>query len=690
MPYSIRLPDGTLVQNIPDSLTPEQAKAKIIEEMPQYGSPERTYGQVATDIGAAGLKGIGSLVQLPGQLYGLATGDFSKTGTYGAGKNLEDYAQSMKSQGLQTREARAQQAQQEAEKQGQWEAFKTSLGQTVSDPALLSTFLAEQVPQLLPSLITGGAASALAPTARIAAGQVAKGLTKEAAEQVAKEAAIKAGTRAAIGTGAVQQGAQVGEQTYDEIVKHLVEKGATEEQASKAAINLARAAGVTGAALSVIANRYLPGGDTLERILAGEKTGKGIVGGALAGAAKELPSELLEETGGQLAQNLAVRQVNPQQSLTEGLGATAAQAGLGAVGLGGVGGAFGGHGPATAPKTEPSTEEKLAGTTIQQEQQAPPKAEEGETSLEDILAKGKAKEKVEKAAPPAKAPAFAPDSLEFLDQRIAEKQANYDKRQTEIERKQAINQNPKNQIVKNQQVAAEIAAMQQARDARLAAGETYATRTEQGAGGEGAAVSGPAASATDTAGLETPQRDGVVPPEQNADQLATGEAGKPAPVVLPPELQAAKDLIDAVDKGGVPLNTGKLNSIARSIGLEVSKSAKPEETIPSDRLTTTLATEAEELAIAGPKVIGSIDLKQFDKKTKKKEKPGKDSVKDIKPVEKAAKTKEVSEPQDELAGSTPKPAPAANVNSAAIAATKSAATTIVELVVIRDAEPYAY
>jgi hypothetical protein len=337
MSYVVALPNGRNIE-FPDSVSRDQAAQIIKDQFPQFGSKERTYGQVATDIGAAGLKGIGSLAQLPGQLYGLATGDFSKTGMYGAGKDLEDYAQSLKSQGLQTREARAQQATQEAEKQGQFEAFKTSLGQTISDPALLSTFLAEQVPQLLPSLITGGAASVLAPTAKIAAGQVAKGLTKEAAEQFAKEAAIKSGVRAAIGTGAVQQGADVGTDTYDNVVKHLVEKGATPEQAGAEAINLARASGVTGAALSVIANRYLPGGQALERVLAGGATGKGIIGGAVTGAAKELPSEILEETGGQLTKNIALRQVNPEQSLTEGLGQAAGMAAIGGVGMGGVSG----------------------------------------------------------------------------------------------------------------------------------------------------------------------------------------------------------------------------------------------------------------------------------------------------------------------------------------------------------------
>ena len=34
MAYSIRLPDGTLVQGIPDEVTPEQAKAKILQSRP--------------------------------------------------------------------------------------------------------------------------------------------------------------------------------------------------------------------------------------------------------------------------------------------------------------------------------------------------------------------------------------------------------------------------------------------------------------------------------------------------------------------------------------------------------------------------------------------------------------------------------------------------------------------------------
>jgi hypothetical protein len=45
------------------------------------------------------------------------------------------------------------------------------------------------------------------------------------------------------------------------------------------------------------------------------------------------------------------------------------------------------------------------------------------------------------------------------------------------------------------------------------------------------------------------------------------------------EQQAAIDLIDAVDKGGIPLNPAKVNAIAGGLGLEVTKKSKPEETI---------------------------------------------------------------------------------------------------------------
>ena len=45
------------------------------------------------------------------------------------------------------------------------------------------------------------------------------------------------------------------------------------------------------------------------------------------------------------------------------------------------------------------------------------------------------------------------------------------------------------------------------------------------------------------------------------------------------DIEQARRLILAVDRGGIPLNPAKVNAIARNIGLEVSKNAKVEETI---------------------------------------------------------------------------------------------------------------
>jgi hypothetical protein len=53
------------------------------------------------------------------------------------------------------------------------------------------------------------------------------------------------------------------------------------------------------------------------------------------------------------------------------------------------------------------------------------------------------------------------------------------------------------------------------------------------------------------------------------------------------ERQMALDLIRAVDRGGLPLNPARVNQIARSLGLEVSRSAPVQETIERIRACLT-------------------------------------------------------------------------------------------------------
>jgi len=45
------------------------------------------------------------------------------------------------------------------------------------------------------------------------------------------------------------------------------------------------------------------------------------------------------------------------------------------------------------------------------------------------------------------------------------------------------------------------------------------------------------------------------------------------------DIEQARRLLVAIDRGGIPLNPAKVNAIARNLGLEVSKKARIEETI---------------------------------------------------------------------------------------------------------------
>ena len=393
--------------------------------------PERTFGEAFTDTGAELLGGVSDLVQLPGQLYGLATGDFSKTGALGAGQELEEYAKGMKSASLLAREKARDEKVAQAEKQGQFAAFKTAFGETVSDPALLTSFLARQLPQLIPAAITGGGTAALT-SGSVLAKELAKGTAKEAAEAAAKKAAIKSGATAAVQTGAVQQGADIGAGSYDEIYAEL-SKRMPAERAAAETINLARAAGVSGYALSVLANRFLPGGSALERVLAGEKTGKGIIRGGVAGALKELPSENVEEVGGRLAQNIAARTAGLDRDLTSGLGETAAMASIGAAGMGGITGIAGGRQSDQQIRDEVLRQEALKQREEEQQKQeavveeaAPAKTEPEKKGKPSIVGT-----EFEEVAPgtvietPAEVSTQAPAE-------VAAMQADYDKREAEI------------------------------------------------------------------------------------------------------------------------------------------------------------------------------------------------------------------------------------------------------------------
>jgi hypothetical protein len=151
MTIEAELADGRILE-FPDGTDPSVIQAtvqRLIAASPAVASKERTFGEAVKDIGAGAVSGVGALTQLPGQLYGLATGDMSDTGTLGIGKKISEYGEEMKSPGLKAREAERTEKIQEAAKEGQFSAFKTALSETIKDPGLLLNFLAEQAPQLV-------------------------------------------------------------------------------------------------------------------------------------------------------------------------------------------------------------------------------------------------------------------------------------------------------------------------------------------------------------------------------------------------------------------------------------------------------------------------------------------------------------------------------------------------------------
>jgi len=389
---TVTFDDGSshVYQNAPDDVTPDAVASRAKKEFGKNVTaldggraapaapakpPERTYGEAAQDVAGKLISGTGSLVQFPGQLYGLATGDFSKTGLLGAGEDIQKYGESLLSPALKAKEEARAQKIQEAEKTGQLAAAGTAFTETVKDPALLVGFLVEQVPQLIPALLTGGGTAALTAAgiaSKEAAALVASGAAKEAAQIAAKEIAAKKagelGAKAAVGMGAVQQGADVGAGAYEDIYKAAIAKGIPEAEAAKTALNAARAAGASGAIISLLAQR-LPGARTLEESFAGVPGTTGRLLGAGKGLLGESVGEVTEEGGGKFTQNLAMREVNPEQDLLAGVGQAAGMAAIGGGGMGAIAGGL--RTPETKP-VEPPGKPKVE--TLPPAPEVPPEA----------------------------------------------------------------------------------------------------------------------------------------------------------------------------------------------------------------------------------------------------------------------------------------------------------------------------
>ena len=307
-----------------------QALADMAKRAPDAPPPDtsRTFREAITDIPAALTKGAGAALKMPGSLIKLAPGLTSVgEALERPGEALSSFGESLESKGLKVKQALRSKAMSEAEKDGVLAEFVTAIKYTALDPALLTTFIAEQLPQLVGP---GGAAKITTMLGKKGVEAAAEGTAREAAK---KALGVKA-TSAALGTGAVMQGADIGSETYDAAMR-LLEQQRPEmplEERRSIALAKARMAAVEAGVIS-LATQRLPGAKAIEQRMAGVP-GAGRIKSGLG----EAFSEAVEEGGGKFVSNLGLNEIDPTLSLTKGIGTAA---GLGSLGGGILGGALG-------------------------------------------------------------------------------------------------------------------------------------------------------------------------------------------------------------------------------------------------------------------------------------------------------------------------------------------------------------
>ena len=300
-------------------------------------APEKTPSvddtNIFRDVPGALVSGLGQLAKFPTNLYGLATGDFDTMASRAA-QGLTDIGEDIKSEGLRERERLAQ------ERIGAQEGFFGEAGQAIKEYATDPRLLLSGALSSAPSMVGGLGVGALA----------GKGLgaiaARKATEQAAKAAGRKAAVVGGIGAAAAEQGASVGEDTYNRVAnlpeeiltqspdyQSLLASGSSPQDArQELALSAARKAATAATAISAGSAGLLP--RAIEKTVFGDAVTDGIIKRTLKSFAGEGAQEGFEEGGGKLAQNLAVSQADVTADPLKGVGAATAQGTM-------LGGAFG-------------------------------------------------------------------------------------------------------------------------------------------------------------------------------------------------------------------------------------------------------------------------------------------------------------------------------------------------------------
>lgn len=338
--------------------------------------PARTWGEAAADTGLGLASGAAGLVKTAGELGGLITGNMDNAVST-AGDDAQKYLESKQSDALKAKRTARQEKIDAADTM--LGKFATAIYETITDPALMGDTVASNAATMLPGMAVGRAVyGANLGRGILAASEM--GPASLAARAAVAEGAAKIGTGAAVGVGAVQQGADVSDQAYEQSMKKTAEELANNPQftagvdakladgmvledailATKKELSTSAARGsfLPAAAISVAANA-IPGGTMLERALIGGAARDTIKAGAKYGLLKsiakaglgEAAQETLEEGGGQFAANVATKNyVDPSHDLETDVGVNAGLGFVGGLGMGVPGGAMHRQGHANEPE----------------------------------------------------------------------------------------------------------------------------------------------------------------------------------------------------------------------------------------------------------------------------------------------------------------------------------------------------
>ena len=211
MAYSIRLPDGTLVENIPDEVTPEAAKSKLLQQFPQFApAPTKAapFSLADTAISAA---------------QGAVGATKSIAEAFGAGNAPAEYLEGVqKSLG----ESLSPQRKAELQRRAQLEDIANKSGKTLEEVSAALGGVKEAPIQAAAQ----GVGSSL-PTVALGVGAGALGATLGA--PVAIAAGVGLGVKYLI--GALQGAGEVKGTVYDAVRDGLIAQGMSPEQAKERA-----------------------------------------------------------------------------------------------------------------------------------------------------------------------------------------------------------------------------------------------------------------------------------------------------------------------------------------------------------------------------------------------------------------------------------------------------------------------